>query len=170
MPQAIGIDALTVDDRDRITACKIIKSYLGSTENDYNPKSDKDKESKSLNCYIGLADDLTLPVLILVNEKYASLFGFKKEDEHIERIRSVAASEKAVSKEREFYKVFRPVSVVTNKIQLDTSEIDQLKITKTNRRVVVDSDRERILIWELNYYRKEFPTFYHRLGLKDDRK
>jgi hypothetical protein len=62
-----------------------------------------------------------------------------------------------------FHKLFRPVDMKTNKIQLNASEIKKLKITDENRQVVIDGDGDRFLIWPLDEYKRRFPTFYQRI-------
>ena len=172
MGYARGIDLLTVDSEGRISASKIIKEYLRIKKREGN-RDISEGDEENLKGYIGLEENEKLPVLVLVNEDYANTASEKVEENKnvtIKSLRSVADKEDSVSYEKKFYRLFRKFDVVTNKIRLTQFELNTLGISKQKRKVIVEGDEIRFLIWPLEYYQKHYASFYQRIGPSEEGK
>jgi len=174
MGYALGIDVFTVDAEGRIAASRMIKQYL--IPEDANRKEIADED---IICYIGMHENTDAHALVLLDRHYTSKFislnnPEEKENEKIKNILDFPLDEKSMTREEKFSSRVRLVEIKSGKIQLLAPHVRRLGITKETekekRKVVINSDTDRFIIWPLHEFEKRFPLLYKQLGLKDDEK
>jgi len=170
MSLVLDAKKVKLDSRNRIFVVASLAKYLGYIKDNKTGKDTKtDKDSRSETEYtIMFPKEQDVPGLILLNQELtAELYDeIRKTDSAKSRLTSLS-----VDKDDENQNILRSMrtgEIKTQKIQLYKSEVQQLKLDKTNMIVLDFTDVDKVGIYSEKYFKDTYPDRYQRFGLGDD--